>query len=58
MGTVFSRKYLRPGRQWQKPYLAEKRTDWAEDRTVQANERTYAGWMRTSPHPFPKLISG
>lgn len=27
--------------------LAEKRTDWAEDRTLLANERTYAGWMRT-----------
>ena len=28
--------------------LAEQRTDWAEDRTIQATERTYAGWMRTS----------
>ncbi len=28
--------------------LAEQRTDWAEDRTVQATERTYAGWMRTA----------
>ncbi|MGB7407854.1 MAG: DUF202 domain-containing protein [Pontixanthobacter sp.] len=28
--------------------LAERRTDWAEDRTVQATERTYAGWMRTA----------
>ena len=27
--------------------LAEHRTDWAEDRTVMANERTFAGWMRT-----------
>lgn len=27
--------------------LAEARTDWAEDRTVLANERTFAGWMRT-----------
>ncbi|MEN0040276.1 MAG: DUF202 domain-containing protein [Pseudomonadota bacterium] len=27
--------------------LAIDRTDWAEDRTVQANERTFAGWMRT-----------
>lgn len=27
--------------------LAENRTDWAEDRTVLANERTFAGWMRT-----------
>lgn len=28
--------------------LAEQRTDWAEDRTIQATERTYAGWMRTA----------
>ncbi len=28
--------------------LAEQRTDWAEDRTVQATERTYAGWLRTA----------
>ncbi|WP_235901193.1 YidH family protein [Pontixanthobacter aquaemixtae] len=28
--------------------MAEKRTDWAEDRTVQATERTYAGWLRTA----------
>ena len=28
--------------------LAAQRTDWAEDRTVQATERTYAGWMRTA----------
>ena len=27
--------------------LAQHRTAWAEDRTVQANERTFAGWMRT-----------
>jgi len=27
--------------------LAIDRTDWAEDRTIQANERTFAGWMRT-----------
>ena len=27
--------------------LAEARTDWAEDRTILANERTFAGWMRT-----------
>ena len=27
--------------------LAEARTDWAEDRTMLANERTFAGWMRT-----------
>ncbi len=27
--------------------LAETRTDWAEDRTILANERTFAGWMRT-----------
>lgn len=26
---------------------AEHRTDWAEDRTLLANERTFAGWMRT-----------
>lgn len=25
----------------------EHRTDWAEDRTLLANERTFAGWMRT-----------
>ena len=27
--------------------LAEVRTDFAEDRTVLANERTFAGWLRT-----------
>ena len=27
--------------------LARQRTDWAEDRTILANERTFAGWMRT-----------
>lgn len=27
---------------------AERRTDWAEDRTLLANERTYAGWLRTA----------
>lgn len=27
--------------------LADTRTDWAEDRTMLANERTFAGWMRT-----------
>lgn len=27
--------------------LASVRTAWAEDRTVLANERTFAGWMRT-----------
>lgn len=27
--------------------LADARTAWAEDRTVLANERTFAGWMRT-----------
>lgn len=26
---------------------SEARTDWAEDRTVLANERTFAAWMRT-----------
>jgi len=26
---------------------SEQRTDWAEDRTILANERTFAGWMRT-----------
>jgi putative membrane protein len=26
---------------------AERRTDWAEDRTILANERTFASWMRT-----------
>ena len=28
--------------------MAENRTDWAEDRTVMALERTFAGWMRTA----------
>ena len=28
--------------------LAEERTDWAEDRTILALERTFAGWMRTA----------
>ncbi|OCC24268.1 hypothetical protein MB02_06585 [Croceicoccus estronivorus] len=28
--------------------LAEARTDLAEDRTVQATERTFAGWLRTA----------
>jgi putative membrane protein len=27
--------------------LARERTDFAEDRTVLANERTFAGWLRT-----------
>lgn len=27
--------------------LADTRTQWAEDRTVLANERTFAAWMRT-----------
>lgn len=27
--------------------LAQIRTDFAEDRTMLANERTFAGWMRT-----------
>ena len=27
--------------------LAEIRTDFSEDRTVLANERTFAGWLRT-----------
>ncbi len=27
--------------------LADTRTAWAEDRTMLANERTFAGWMRT-----------
>lgn len=26
---------------------AAQRTDWAEDRTILANERTFASWMRT-----------
>ena len=30
-----------------KQQLAKERTDWAEDRTLMANERTFAGWMRT-----------
>ena len=28
--------------------MAENRTDWAEDRTILALERTFAGWMRTA----------
>lgn len=27
--------------------LADARTGWAEDRTILANERTFAAWMRT-----------
>ncbi|MEJ6390386.1 YidH family protein [Gymnodinialimonas ulvae] len=27
--------------------LAKKRTDWAEDRTILANERTFSSWMGT-----------
>lgn len=27
--------------------LDQQRTDYSEDRTLLANERTYAGWMRT-----------
>lgn len=27
--------------------MADTRTAWAEDRTLLANERTFAGWMRT-----------
>lgn len=27
--------------------LAGKRTDWAEDRTIMANERTFSSWMGT-----------
>ncbi len=30
-----------------KDALARARTDWAEDRTVLANERTFAAWIRT-----------
>lgn len=26
---------------------AEKRTEWAEDRTIMANERTFSSWMGT-----------
>lgn len=28
--------------------LAADRTDWAEDRTILALERTFAGWLRTA----------
>ena len=28
--------------------MAENRTDWAEDHTIMALERTFAGWMRTA----------
>lgn len=31
-----------------KEELAEQRTEWAEDRTLLANERTYGGWARTA----------
>ena len=31
-----------------KDELARERTHFAEDRTVQATERTYAGWLRTA----------
>ncbi|SRR6056297_878808 len=31
----------------EKSDLAEQRTSWAADRTLLANERTFAGWMRT-----------
>ncbi|SMC10463.1 hypothetical protein ROA7745_00270 [Roseovarius aestuarii] len=27
--------------------IADRRTEWAEDRTVLANARTFAAWMRT-----------
>jgi len=27
--------------------LAQTRTDWAEDRTIMANERTFSSWMGT-----------
>lgn len=27
--------------------MAQRRTDWAEDRTLLANERTFSGWMGT-----------
>lgn len=30
-----------------KQKMAQERTDWAEDRTVLAAERTFAGWIRT-----------
>jgi len=30
-----------------KDQKAEKRTDWAEDRTIMANERTFSSWMGT-----------
>lgn len=33
--------------QQDKTGLARKRTDYAEDRTVLANERTFASWFRT-----------
>ena len=28
-------------------YAARKRTDWAEDRTILSNERTFGSWLRT-----------
>lgn len=30
-----------------KQQMARDRTDWAEDRTILAAERTFAGWVRT-----------
>ena len=30
-----------------KKHLANKRTQWAEDRTLMANERTFSSWMGT-----------
>jgi putative membrane protein len=36
------------GEKIDKDELAKERTDFAEDRTVQATERTYAGWLRTA----------
>ncbi len=31
----------------EKDDLAQQRTDWAEDRTILANERTFSSWMGT-----------
>lgn len=42
LGTILSRSDTT-----NKDKSAAQRTDWAEDRTVLANERTFASWMRT-----------
>jgi putative membrane protein len=36
-----------PEQDFDRTSAARKRTDWAEDRTVLANERTFGSWVRT-----------